>query len=108
MRKKIIDFAENNMKRLIEDLPNVEAKVIKMRYLQKFKHGEIAQKLRSQKTPLNKRTVQGILSRFSDRVLGKEGMFSATLRFYNAYLGLCDEHRKFLYRQERDRKRKRQ
>lgn len=108
MRKEIIDWAEENMKRLIDDLPQLEAKVISMYYLQEINQQDIAKEIRSDKNRLNMKGVKERIDRFNNRILAREGMFRATLIFYNAYLGLCYEHRKFLYRQKRDRKRKRQ
>lgn len=102
MRKEIIDWAEESLRRLIKELPDIDAKVVSMYYLQEITQKNIANKLRWTKTPLNMGGVKEKIDRFNDRILAREGMFRAILKFYNDYLELCKEHRKFLYRQKRN------
>lgn len=104
MEKIVLDWAEENMRKLIKTLPEKEAKVITMRYFEKLTYPEIIQRLSLDKIRLNKREVQNIVKALNDRILDKEGMFRTILKFYNDYLELCVEYKKVKYRERRKQK----
>lgn len=103
MEKTVLDWAEENMRKLIKTLSGTEAKVIAMRYFERLTYPEIIQRLCLDKIRLNKKEVYDTVKAFNDRILDKEGMFRTILRIYNAYLELCVE-----YNKAQDRKRKKQ